>query len=89
MRQKSLYRGKHDDASLLASSKHSFSKWTFEEMVILRELYPDITMSIDDMAKALPNRSRAAIYVKAKMIKLPSRKQLIDDALRAGGVSTS
>jgi hypothetical protein len=56
------------------------NKWSEAETRILSKLYPDVTLSIDDLLKALPRRSYSAIYSKANNLKLPLRS----DAMQRG-----
>jgi len=45
-------------------------KWTPEEEKILRSLYPNPSLTIDEIADGLPGRSQNAIRVKAHGMKL-------------------
>jgi len=59
-----------DDASLRLSASHPQSLWTFEDMVLLRELYPNYIVSPTDLKRAFPHFTMRQIAGKASMMGL-------------------
>lgn len=57
------------------------NRWSETEIRILSSSYPDVTLSIDDLLKALPRRSYSAIYSKANSLKLPLRSDTMQRGL--------
>jgi len=58
------------------------NRWSEAEIRILSSSYPDVTLSIDDLLKALPRRSYSAIYSKANNLKLPLRSDTMQRGVR-------
>ena len=61
---------KNDNDSLLSAEKNPKSKWSFEEMVRLRELYPNTTLSRDELAQLFPDKTIQQVYAKASYMGL-------------------
>ena len=55
--------------------------WSAGEVDMLEYLYPNTDVSIEEMLKALPNRSYSSIYSKANSLGLPLRSDSMQDGL--------
>ena len=57
------------------------SYWSEQEVNMLEYLYPNTDVSIEEMLKALPNRSYSSIYSKANSLGLPLRSDVMQRGL--------
>jgi len=59
-----------DDESLRISASYKHSKWKFEELVKLRELYTNLSITNLELKKAFPNKTMMQIGEKAQSLQL-------------------
>ena len=59
-----------DDESLRKSASYKHPKWCFEELVKLRELYTDLTVTNWELKLAFPNKTMMQIGEKAQSLQL-------------------
>lgn len=55
--------------------------WSKEEDDLLKKLWDNPDIDLDDMAKALKLRSKGAIKVRAKAIGLPPHGEMVKDRI--------